>query len=68
MNKKCEGCVLKEPSFGLPSEGKKRNLVRWLCKGARGGGKSRLQEEVRGLRPEEARLWAAGGGQKPLVY
>jgi hypothetical protein len=24
MNKKCEGCGLKAPNFGLPSEGKKR--------------------------------------------
>jgi hypothetical protein len=41
-------------------------VVLWLREGARGGGEH-LQQEVRGLRPEAAKLRAAGGGEDAMV-
>ena len=40
-------------------------MVLWLCEGLRGGGE-RQQEDVRGLRPEGAKLRAAGGGGEAM--
>ena len=41
-------------------------VVLWLCEGARGGG-GRRQQEVRGLWPEDGKLWAAIGGEEAAV-
>ena len=41
-------------------------MVRWLREGARGGGGPH-QQEVRGLRPKAAKLWAADGGEETVV-
>jgi hypothetical protein len=36
IHKKCEGCGLKQPNFGLPAEGKKRRWCAGCAKGHAG--------------------------------
>ena len=48
-SKKCEGCGLKAPSFGLPAEGKKK---RW-CSGCAKGHPGAVKNDAAGRRKRE---------------
>ena len=69
-NKKCEGCQLKVPSFGLPAEGK----ARWCsgCAKAHVGAADIMNKKCEGCQlkaphfglPAEGKAWWSGGCAK----